>query len=71
MGFEHFIDQGPADAAFAIKYLSPIDWDAEAVESAEGYMDMGGFSRDSLADQLEYEGFTAAQIAVALKAVGY
>ena len=32
---------------------------------------MGGFSRSSLYDQLEYEGFTEEQINYALKEVGY
>jgi hypothetical protein len=63
-----------ADAQFAIKYLSPIDWNAQAVQSAQSYLDMGGFSRSELLDQLtsKYgEQFTKAQALHALKVVGY
>jgi hypothetical protein len=61
------------DALFAIKYLSP-DWNAQAVQSAQSYLDMGGFSRAELLQQLtsKYgEGFTKAQAQHAIKAVGY
>ena len=64
----------PDDVArFAIKYLDP-DWNAQAVQSAKSYLDMGGFSRASLLDQLTSsygEGFTQAQAEYALKKVGY
>lgn len=62
-----------ADAVFAINYLHP-DWDAQAVEAAKGYMNMGsGFSRDSLIQQLtsQYgDGFTYDQAAYAAHQVG-
>jgi len=32
----------------------------QAVESAQGYLDMGGFSRSGLVKQLAYEGFSSA-----------
>ena len=40
----------PADAQFAINYLNP-DWDAQAVDAAQGYMKMAG-SVLSLTQQL-------------------
>jgi hypothetical protein len=53
-----------SDAEFAIEYLNP-DWDAQAVDSAEGYLGGGqGFSEQGLLQQLTStagEGFTEAQ----------
>lgn len=61
-----------ADATFAINYLNP-NWDAQAVEAAKGYMQMGGFSAASLTQQLTSDdghGFTQAQAAYAVAQVG-
>ena len=61
-----------ADAQFAINYLNP-DWNAQAVEAAQGYMKMGGFSAASLTQQLTSDsgnGFTEAQAAYAVAKVG-
>lgn len=66
----------PADAEFAIVYLEQnglVDWNAEAVESAQSYLDYSSFSRSGLFDQLtsEYgEQFTAEQANYALDTVG-
>jgi hypothetical protein len=61
-----------ADAAFAVNYLHP-DWNAQAVESAEGYVkNVGGFSRDSLLQQLTSSygaQFTPAQAQYAVSKV--
>jgi hypothetical protein len=49
------------------------DWNAQAVESAKGYMQMGGFSRAGLIAQLTSsygEGFTLAQATYAADQVG-
>jgi hypothetical protein len=58
-----------SDAKFAIAYLNP-DWDQQAVESAQGYLNDGqGFSRNGLIDQLTSsygEGFTYAQAVYAV-----
>lgn len=65
------------DAEFAIAYLEEkglVDWNAEAVESAESYLEFSQFSRAGLYDQLtsEYgEGFTSEQTEYALSQVGY
>ena len=62
----------PADAAYAINYLKP-DWDAQAVDAAKGYMQMGGFSASSLTQQLTSDagnGFTEAQAEYAVAQVG-
>lgn len=62
-----------ADAEFAVTYLHP-DWNAQAVESAQGYLDSGeGFSRAGLIDQLTSaygEQFTHAQAVYAVDKVG-
>lgn len=66
-----------ADAEFALAYLEQnglVDWNAEAVESAESYLSFTSFSRQGLYDQLtsEYgEQFTPEQAEHALTAVGY
>ena len=61
-----------ADAQFAINYLKP-DWNAQAVDAAKGYMQMGGFSASSLTQQLTSDagnGFTEAQAEYAVAKVG-
>lgn len=62
-----------ADAQFAVSYLNP-DWNAQAVESAQGYMNSGqGFSRQGLIDQLTSpygEQFTYAQAVYAVDKIG-
>jgi Host cell surface-exposed lipoprotein len=53
-----------SDAEFAVRYLNP-NWDAQAVDSAEGYLSGGhGFSEQGLLQQLTSsagEGFTEPQ----------
>lgn len=61
-----------ADAEFAVSYLKP-DWNAQAVDAAKGYMELGGFSRASLIQQLTSaygDGFTEAQAEYAAAKVG-
>ena len=61
-----------AQAEYAISSLHP-DWDAQAVDAAKGYMQMGGFSRSSLIQQLTSSygsGFTEAQAEYAASQVG-
>ncbi|MEV7826363.1 Ltp family lipoprotein [Microbacterium enclense] len=64
------------DAEFAIAYIESagkVDWNQEAVQAAESYLEVKGFSRDGLYDQLtsEYgEQFTPDQANFALSAVG-
>ena len=45
---------------FAVDHVT-VDWNAEAVESAESYLEYTAFSKSGLIEQLEYEGFTPAQ----------
>lgn len=65
-----------ADAEFAISYLEStggVNWDQQAVDSAKGYLQMGGFSRSSLIDQLtssDGDGFTESQAEYAADKVG-
>ncbi|HEU5392657.1 MAG TPA: Ltp family lipoprotein [Streptosporangiaceae bacterium] len=61
-----------AQAEYAINHSHP-DWDAQAVDAAKGYMQMGGFSRASLIEQLTSSagnGFTQAQAEYAASKVG-
>jgi Host cell surface-exposed lipoprotein len=61
-----------AQAAYAISSLHP-DWDAQAVNAAKGYLQMGGFSQASLIQQLTSSagnGFTPAQAEYAASQVG-
>jgi hypothetical protein len=61
-----------AQAEYAINNLHP-DWNAQAVEAAKGYMQIGGFSRASLIEQLTSSfgsGFTEAQAEYAANKVG-
>jgi hypothetical protein len=61
-----------AQAEYAINDLHP-DWDAQAVDAAKGYMQIGGFSQASLIQQLTSSagnGFTQAQAEYAASNVG-
>jgi hypothetical protein len=62
-----------ADAAFAISYLNP-DWNAQAVEAAQGYVKAGmGFSRAEMIQQLTAaagDGFTYSQAVYAVNKIG-
>jgi Host cell surface-exposed lipoprotein len=61
-----------SQAEYAISYLHP-DWDAQAVDAAKGYLQLGGFSRASLIQQLTSSygaGFTEAQAEYAANKVG-
>jgi hypothetical protein len=52
-----------ADAVFAANHVD-VNWNDEAVESAQGYLDMTSFSKDGLIEQLSSsagEGFTLPQ----------
>jgi len=61
-----------SQAEYAINYLNP-NWDAQAVDAAKGYMQIGGFSQASLIQQLTSSygaGFTEAQAEYAASQVG-
>jgi len=60
------------DAKWAVNHTH-ANWNHQAVLSAKGHLDMGGFSRASLIDQLSSsagEGFTVAQATYAANQVG-
>ena len=67
----------PEDAEFAvatIEQAGQVDWNAEAAEAAQSYLDAMSFSRDGLFEQLTSSygsGFTADQANAGLAAVGY
>jgi Host cell surface-exposed lipoprotein len=61
-----------SQADYAINHVH-ADWDAQAVDAAKGYMQMGGFSQASLIQQLTSSagnGFTQAQAEYAASKVG-
>ena len=47
------------------------DWNEQAAKSAESYLSCSSFSRDSLIEQLEFEGFTHEQAVYGAEANGY
>jgi hypothetical protein len=51
----------PTDAATTAVDSLTVDWAAEAVESAQSYLDTMPFSHSGLVDQLTFEGFTPEQ----------
>lgn len=59
-----------SEIKFAIENCG-ADWNAEAVECAQGYTDTISLSRQALYDQLEYEGFEETEINYALEQLGY
>ena len=59
------------DSQFAIDHLI-VDWDEMCYETAVSYItNVGGFSKQSLIHQLEFEGFTKKQAKKAVKRLGY
>ena len=59
------------DSQFAIDHLI-VDWDEMCYETAVSYItNIGGFSKQSLIHQLEFEGFTKKQAKKAVKRLGY
>ena len=66
--FEGFSEE---DSQFAIDHLI-VDWDEMCYEKAVSYItNVGGFSKQSLIHQLEFEGFTKKQAKKAVKKLGY
>ena len=47
-----------------------VDWNEQAAKSAVEYLEMTGFSRSGLIDQLVYEGFTPAQAEFGVSTTG-
>ena len=66
-----------ADAEFAVKYLEDkglVDWNEEAAQCAQNYLDIMSFSKEGLFDQMTSEAgdkFTREQAEYAIKKVGY
>jgi len=68
-------DDYPQDVAvFAVEHIEDdVDWDEQAVKSAENYLDLMPFSRNELIDQLSSDagdGFTREQAEYAADQVG-
>jgi hypothetical protein len=62
-------DFSTEDATFAVDHIT-VDWNEQAAKAAEQYLDVSGFSRGGLIDQLEYAGFTPAQAEYGVAAAG-
>lgn len=66
----------PEDADFAVARIESeggVDWNAEAAQSAQSYLEMTGFSRQGLIDQLtsQYgDKYTPEQAEYAVNSVG-
>lgn len=65
------------DAEFAVSYLEEnnlVDWDVEAVQCAQNYLDLTAFSKDGLIDQMSSDAgdkFSRKQAEYAASQVGY
>lgn len=62
-----------ADATWAVNHLSNVDWNEQAVRKGRDYLDMDGFSRAGLIQQLSSsagEKFTKAQATYAADKLG-
>lgn len=66
-----------ADAEYAVKHLEDkglVDWNEEAAQCAQNYLDIMSFSKEGLFDQMTSEAgdkFTREQAEYAIKKVGY
>jgi hypothetical protein len=58
-----------ADAAFAVDNVT-VDWMEQAAKKAESYLEFQAFSRSSLIQQLEFDGFTPEEAEHGANAVG-
>lgn len=63
-----FVGYSNDEAEFAALNCN-ADWNNEAVQCAESYLDIKNMTKDELYGQLEYEGFTKEQISYALSKV--
>ncbi len=57
------------DATYAVDALN-VDWNEQAAKKAADYLEFSAFSRQSLIDQLIFEGFTQAQAAYGVSTTG-
>ena len=65
LAYEGFTSE---QANYGVSNIS-VDWNEQAVKSAESYLSFSSFSKKSLTRQLRYEGFTKKQTAYAIKKV--
>lgn len=59
--YEGYTSEQIETALAALDEYSLVDWNEQAFESAENYLDFMSFSRSGLLEQLEFEGFTPEQ----------
>ena len=58
------------DATYAADNCE-ADWNEQAAKAAKNYLNSMAFSRDSLIQQLEYEGYTEEQAIYGVEQNGY
>ncbi len=66
MEFEGF---ETAEATYGVD-AAGVDWNEQAAQSAQSYLDSSSISRSGLIEQLEFEGFTNSQATYGATAVG-
>lgn len=67
LAFEGYSTEAATSAVESLE----VDWNEQAVKSAESYLSFMSFSRSGLISQLQFEGFTREQAEYAADAVGY
>ena len=63
---EEIIEEAEEEEQETIDYYIPTLEDEQALESARQYLQIGGFSRQRMREQLQYEGFNSTAIEYAL-----
>lgn len=63
---EEIIEEAEEEEPETIDYYIPTLEDEQALESARQYLQIGGFSRQRMREQLQYEGFNSTAIEYAL-----
>ena len=65
--FEGFTEE---EAAVGVENCG-ANWKEQCLLKAQSYLEYQAFSKEGLADQLKYEGFSEKQINYAIEKVGY
>ena len=58
------------DATYAVDNVT-VDWNEQAAQKAQEYLDFMAFSREELIGQLVFEGFSQSEAEYGATAVGY
>lgn len=66
LGFEGFSTE---EATYGVENIT-VDWQEQAVKSAQNYLDYTSFSRQGLIDQLIFEGYSTEHATYGADQVG-